>query len=67
MNGKLYKRAEAADFAVSLSRLMIRAGQVGLFRTMHKVHEAVRECGYEMAENIEALVAQQPPAGERKP
>ena len=50
-----YDRAKAADFAVSLSRMMARAGEVGLFRTMHKIHDAVRECGNEMADIIDKL------------
>lgn len=38
------------DFAVRLSYMMAEAGQLGLFRTMQALHEAVRQVGWELAE-----------------
>lgn len=37
-------------FCAELPLVMERAGRLGMFRTMHKLHEAVKEVGYEWAD-----------------
>lgn len=39
--------------ASQLSQAMYRAGELGLYRTVHAVHEAVRVVGWEIAEEME--------------
>lgn len=41
---------ERHQFANELPLVMHRAGQLGLWRTMHKLHDAVRELGWELAD-----------------
>lgn len=42
------------DFLPRLSLLQAEAGQLGLFKTMHALHEANRVGGFELAAAIEA-------------
>jgi hypothetical protein len=37
------------EFASRLALMHVEAGQLGLYVTMHKIHEAVKQVGYEMA------------------
>jgi hypothetical protein len=37
------------DFVIRLTMLHAEAGRLGLFSTMHKIHEAVKQLGYELA------------------
>lgn len=37
------------DFARRLSEMHHEAARLGLYCTMHKIHEAVKQVGYEMA------------------
>jgi len=37
------------DFARRLAEMHVEAGRLGLYVTMHKIHEAVKQVGYEMA------------------
>lgn len=46
MQIKITKR----DFAVKLAMLMAEAGNLGLYKTMQQLHEAVRIVGWELAE-----------------
>jgi hypothetical protein len=41
-----FKKQQA--FASKLALLMNEAGEVGLYKTMHQIHEAVRIVGYEL-------------------
>jgi hypothetical protein len=40
---------DRANFASRLALMHIEAGRLGLYVTMHKIHEAVKQVGYEMA------------------
>lgn len=40
---------ERLEFASALALLHAKAGQLGLYQTMHMVHEAVKMVGYEIA------------------
>ncbi len=40
---------ERPEFARDLSRMMVNAGALGLYRTQHRIHDAIRELGWEMA------------------
>lgn len=44
---------EGRDIAVQLVQIKNRLGQLGLFRTMHKLDLATTEIGYELAEHPE--------------
>jgi hypothetical protein len=37
------------EFASRLALMQIEAGKVGLYATMHKIHEAIKQVGYEIA------------------
>jgi hypothetical protein len=37
------------EFASRLALMHAEAGKLGLYVTMHKIHEAVKQVGYEMA------------------
>lgn len=41
------REVERAEFVSNLPLVMDRAGRLGLFKTMQKLHEAVREAGWE--------------------
>ena len=41
---------EQAAFASEVALLMNKAATIGLYRTMHSLHEAVRTVGYELAD-----------------
>jgi len=41
------------DFAAEIVMLKAKAGQIGLWRTMHSLEEGVTEVGYEIADIIE--------------
>lgn len=41
------------DFVRWLPLIMSQAGKVGLYKTMHTLHEAVRVAGWELAERME--------------
>lgn len=43
--------AEGREIATQLVQIKARLGNLGLFRTMHKLDEATREIGYELAEH----------------
>lgn len=43
------------EFVNKLTFAMNEAGQLGLYRTMHKLHEAVREVGWEIAGQMEVI------------
>ncbi len=42
-------------FAVKLSRIHMEAMELGLIRTGHKLHDAVREVGWEIADIINCI------------
>ena len=42
------------EFAGALMLIKHRAGQLGLFKTMHALEAATQAVGYELAEHIEA-------------
>lgn len=44
---------EGREIARQLVEIKARLGNLGLFRTMHKLDEATREIGWEMAEKPE--------------
>lgn len=37
------------EFASRLAQMHVEAGRLKLYVTMHKIHEAVKQVGYEMA------------------
>lgn len=39
-------------FAIKVSNVMIEAGQLGLFKTQHSLHDAVRSIGWEIEYNL---------------
>lgn len=41
------------DLVTWLPLVMSQAGKVGLYKTMHALHEAVRMAGWELAEKME--------------
>ncbi len=41
--------AEQQEFASRLALMMNEAGKLRLYRTMHKIHDAVRAVGWEIA------------------
>jgi hypothetical protein len=43
--------AEGREIATELVRIKARLGNLGLFRTMHKLDLATKEIGYELAEH----------------
>lgn len=47
-------KLEAHEFASALMLMKLRAGQLGLFKTMHALEPATQAIGWEMAEQIEA-------------
>lgn len=47
------KTIKKQDFAVRLSCMMTEAGHLGLYKTMQKLHDAVRIVGWEMCEHYE--------------
>jgi len=42
-------RQEHIEFASRLALMQVEAGRLGLYVTMHKIHEAIKQVGYEMA------------------
>lgn len=42
------------EFASALMLMKVRAGQLGLFKTMHAIEPATQAVGWELAEHIEA-------------
>lgn len=48
------KKLEAHEFAGALMLMKVRAGELGLWKTMHAIEPATQVVGYEMAEQIEA-------------
>lgn len=40
------------EFASRLALMMAEAGQIGLLKTMHSLHAATQECGWEIADQI---------------
>lgn len=53
--------SEHKEFAAKLTLMMNEAGQRGLMRTMHALHEAGQACGWEMAEQLKAEAEQNTP------
>lgn len=47
-------KLQAHEFASALMLMKVRAGQLGLWKTMHALEPATQAVGYEMAEQIEA-------------
>lgn len=45
--------ADAIEIASDMNRLKARLAQAGLFRTMHKMDEATRILGWEIAGDLE--------------
>jgi hypothetical protein len=43
-------RGARREFCMELPVIMNKAGALGLYRTLHALHEAVRAVGYEVAE-----------------
>ena len=41
-------RGARAEFARNLPLVMVEAGTLGLYETMHALHDAVRKVGYEL-------------------
>lgn len=41
---------KGADFAARLGNMMNEAAEMGLWQTMQKIHEAVKQVGWELAE-----------------
>lgn len=39
-------------FAIRLASLMAEAGSIGLYKTQHKIHAAVQQVGWEIAETV---------------
>ena len=64
MNDTSPKRDPREEFASELAFVMNKAMRLGLYRTMHKLHDAVREIGWEMADQI--AKESNPPARSRK-
>lgn len=46
---------ELTKFAIKLSTVMIEAGQLGLFKTQHSIHDAVRTVGWEIEYILEKI------------
>lgn len=46
-------KLEAHEFASALMLMKVRAGQLGLWKTMHALEPATQAVGWEMAEQIE--------------
>lgn len=49
---KVPNQKKLTAFAVKVSNVMIEAGQLGLFKTQHSLHEAVRCIGWEIEYNL---------------
>ena len=47
---KKHSYGERHEFVTKLPLIMVEAGRLGLFQTMHCLHEAVQKSGYELAE-----------------
>lgn len=45
------KDTPQTDFASRLALMHVEAGNLGLYATMHKIHEAVQQVGWEIAYN----------------
>lgn len=46
------KRIKVTDFQVRLAMLKAEAGQLGLYKTMHKLDAALKEVGFELADKV---------------
>lgn len=53
MSDDLTRPRDALEIAVDMNRLKNRLGRAGLFRTMHKLDEATRLLGWEIAGDLE--------------
>ena len=49
---KVPNQKKLTAFAVKVSNVMIEAGQLGLFKTQHSLHDAVRSLGWEIEYNL---------------
>ena len=47
-------RDEVRDFITRLTSMHAEAHRIGLYRTGHKLHDAVREVGWEYSDQIAA-------------
>ena len=54
---KCISNLELHEFASALMLMKHRAGQLGLFKTMHAIEPATQAVGYELAEHIEQAQA----------
>lgn len=49
------RKLKNQDFAVRLSCMMAEAGQLGLYITMQKLHQAVQTVGWEISDQGEKV------------
>lgn len=61
------KRMRHEDFVVRLAAMMAEAGELGLYGTMHKIHEAVQALGWELShKNYNAILMKHAIKGNKK-